>query len=104
MEENSQENGVYSEQINKLERELQVIKKEKMENEEMYEKNIVELKSNLRDVRRVENSKMWREEELKKKLKAVEKLLENSQPDLARERNKIIKETDREKKDLITKN
>ena len=32
---------------------------------------MADLKNSLRDAKRIENSKVWREEDLKKKLKAV---------------------------------
>ena len=104
MKNSSQEDRIYSEQISKLERDLQVIKNEKMQNEEMYEKSVADLKGSLRDARRVESAKVWREEDLKKKLKAVEKLLDNAHPDLAMERGRIVKEADREKKEMMSKN
>jgi hypothetical protein len=82
-------------QIDTLEKQTEKLKSEKAYSEQFYERQINELKTLMRDVKKTELQRSMREEELKSKIKSLEKNLEMDHPDLAMERKRLKQEFDR---------
>jgi hypothetical protein len=64
------------EQVVSLERQIDKLRSDKADTEQYYERQLTDLKNMLKDSKKMESSRSTREEELKKKVRILEKMLE----------------------------